>query len=85
MGATKRNHRATARNHGATEAQPSTEDKSATAQPAAYRQPVRLRVPWAEGAVVDNCLAATSVPLPSKTAAVGARIGANVALGSDLY
>jgi phage terminase Nu1 subunit (DNA packaging protein) len=45
MGATKRNHRATARNSSATEAQPSSEDKSATAQPAAYRQPLRLLVP----------------------------------------
>lgn len=43
--ATKRNHSATARNHGATDAQPLTEDRSATAQPAAYKQPVRLRVP----------------------------------------
>jgi hypothetical protein len=49
-GATKRNHRATARNHGATEAQPSIEDKSATPQPAAYRQPLRLRAPVEEGA-----------------------------------
>jgi hypothetical protein len=46
--ATKRNHGATARNHGATEAQPAAEDRSATAQPAAYRQPVRLRVPGKE-------------------------------------
>jgi hypothetical protein len=43
--ATKRNHGATARNHGATEAQPAAEDRSATAQPAAYKQPVRLRIP----------------------------------------
>jgi hypothetical protein len=51
-GATKRNHRATARNHGATEPQPSIEDKSATAQPAAYRQPVRLLVPNQKRGVV---------------------------------
>jgi hypothetical protein len=49
-GATRRNHRATARNLGATEAQPTFEDKNATAQPAAYRQPVRLLVPDQKGA-----------------------------------
>lgn len=47
-GATKRNRGATARNRAATEAQPSIEDSSATAQPAAYRQPVRLHVPAGE-------------------------------------
>jgi hypothetical protein len=51
--ATKRNHGATARNHGATEAQPAAEDRSATAQPAAYRQPVRLRVPGKKKGFVE--------------------------------
>src|ERR1700682_53053 len=43
--ATKRNHRATARNRGPTDAQPSRKGSRATAQPSPYRGTVRLRTP----------------------------------------